>query len=118
MRSLLRALDPLPDDASVPVGWIRQELDGETVEEEDGRPLADLTVAEVAEELDRGASTVRGWLSAGKIPEAYRLHGREWRIPRSALREYLDRQARGEPTAELEGDGDLGAWRDRMREAG
>lgn len=75
------------------------------------RPVADLTVADLAEDLGKSESTIRSWLP---IPGAYKL-GAEWRIPREAWRAYLDRLAeqgseeppgiRSKPSA------DLGAWR-------
>ncbi len=94
---LARMIEPLPDGASVllPVETVRRwlELEGQGA---GSRPLSDLTIADVAEELDRSPSTVRGWLIAGDIPEAYKLQGREWRIPRGALRAFLDGQANGD----------------------
>lgn len=113
--SLADAVEGLPEDGAVtlPVGWLREQLDAEPEDEDE---LADLTVDEIAEELDRAPSTVRGWLGRGEIPEAYRLQGREWRVPRSALRRYLDRQGaeRGEKlrrNVRGRSSADLGAWR-------
>ena len=56
----------------------------------------DLTVEEVASETYRAPSTVRGWLLSGEL-DGYKLNRRDWRVPRSALRAYLDRQI--EPTS-------------------
>jgi excisionase family DNA binding protein len=72
-------------------------------------------VEEAAEEVQRSPSTVRSWLWAGTM-RGYKLNGRNWRIPRSALREYLDSQGRKAATVarvEVEEDGkvDLSAWR-------
>lgn len=114
LRSALAdAVDGLPEDGAVtlPVGWLREQLEAEPKDEDD---LSDLTVEEIAEELDRAPSTVRGWLGAGEIPEAYRLQGREWRVPRTALRRYLDRQGqedRSPPQVRSRSSADLGAWR-------
>jgi excisionase family DNA binding protein len=58
-------------------------------------PLADLTVEDVGRELNRAPSTIRGWLGSGSL-RGYRLNGREWRIPRQALKEFLEAQ-RSEP---------------------
>ncbi|MQA89232.1 MAG: helix-turn-helix domain-containing protein [Gemmatimonas sp.] len=52
----------------------------------------DLTVEQVAEELGRSGSTVRGWLAAAEFPNAFKLNRREWRIPISDVRTLLDRQ--------------------------
>jgi excisionase family DNA binding protein len=48
-------------------------------------PPRDLTVEEVAGEVHRADSTIRGWLLRGDL-RGYKLNGRDWRVPRSALR--------------------------------
>ena len=72
----------------------------------------DLPVEEVAELAGRSTSTVRGWLSAGKL-RGYKLHRRDWRVPRAALTEFLSAQAASSvedcPTEGI--DVDIGAWR-------
>jgi excisionase family DNA binding protein len=70
----------------------------------------DLTCEEVGEELGRSASTVRTWLIAGEL-RGYKLNRKSWRIPREALREYLDAQARGASSDDVNGDVDITAWR-------
>lgn len=71
----------------------------------------DLTVEEVAAETKRAVSTVRGWLISGALA-GYKLNGRDWRIPRSALRAYLDRQSETSgPESADAGPVDLGSWR-------
>jgi excisionase family DNA binding protein len=82
---------------SLPVDWLRQQL--ETAEmvhggTPGGAPaLDDLTVESAGKQLGRSASTLRTWCAAGLIPGAYRLRGREWRIPPAALQAMLDREA-------------------------
>lgn len=100
--TLRDALADLPDDALVPVKWIRERLGGTA----DDDRISDLTVAEVAAELDRSPSTVRGWCGDGKIDGAYRFRGREWRIPRSALRTFVEGERAGRETP-----ADLSDWR-------
>jgi len=56
----------------------------------DGR---DYSVLDLARLLGRGESTIRTWLGRGEIPGAYRIKGKEWRVPRAAWREFLDREA-------------------------
>ncbi len=74
--------------------------------------LADSTVDEVARELSRSRSTVREWCRAGEIPGAYRLNGREWRIPRSGLQKFLDGQGGSRPRRLGRcHETDLSAWR-------
>lgn len=107
----------LPSDASA-VTFTRADLlaliEGDGERPVDGR---DLTVEEVAEETGRAGSTVRGWLIAGEL-RGYKLNGRDWRVPRSALRDYLTGQTAGaqpETPPDTE-DVDIGAWR-KLRKA-
>lgn len=97
LARLAAMVEALPDGASValPVGWLRAELEAEGAESSSA-PLADLTVEALAAELGRSPSTVRGWLIEGSVPGAYKLRGREWRIPRAAVRAFLVDQASGE----------------------
>jgi len=96
-------LQGLPDDALMPVGWIRERLGSDTGPD----PVADLTVGEVAEELGRQPSTVRGWLGSGDL-DGYKLRGREWRVPREALRAFLEGERNGGPSEPT----NLGSWRE------
>ena len=86
-RDLSKALAPLPDDAQVPVRWVRELLD---CADDD---LADLTLERVASETGKAVSTVRGWCANGEL-RSYKLHGKQWRVPASALREFFDGQRR------------------------
>lgn len=106
----------LPDEALVPVGWIRSLLQGV---QHLGGAASDLglTVAEVAKPANRAPSTIRTWCAEGRLPGAYRLQGREWRIPQAALRALLEAD---QPEAERGAaarrrlrapQGGLGAWR-------
>ena len=117
----------LPDSASVtvPVGDLREwlECDGGA-----GGPdiMTDFTVDDVAELLGRTPACVRGWCRAHRVPGAFRLNGREWRIPKAGLRAYLERARDGQgyedactgtPPPDSTAPGrqgsaaDLGAWR-------
>lgn len=106
-RRLEALLEALPPGGSV-------TLDREALEELLGAeasgsgPVADLTVQEVADELDRAPSTVRGWLGSGDL-EGYRLRGREWRVPREALAAFLEEERSG---IREEEPADLGSWRE------
>lgn len=89
----------------MPVEWVRGLMEEEPPEDEG----VDLTVHDVAALLDRAPSTIRTWCGAGRFPGAYRLQGREWRIPRADLRGLRDPME-----GDSSGDGgpvDLGAWR-------
>lgn len=83
----------------------------------DSEPLAlemktrDMSVEKVAEEVGRAPSTVRGWLIAGEL-RGYKLNGKSWRVPRAALREYLEAQTTSSPTPQRPtGEVDIRAWR-------
>jgi excisionase family DNA binding protein len=104
----------MPEEAAVslPVVWLRARLEEEA--REGGGPDRLLTLEEVAEVVGRAVSTVRSWCNSGRIEGAFRLNGRDWRVPESALRKYLESQQRDEVTGERNGVGgsvDLGSWR-------
>lgn len=99
------ALARLPDDALVPVWWVREQLDAS------GPTLpADVGVSEVATALGRSESTVRSWIRDGRLPGAYRL-GRCWRVPHDALCEIRSRPASAEGAPEVGDTLRLDAWR-------
>ena len=125
-----------PAGATVPVAWLAELLALDAAEANGGDAgharhggsaadvTVDLTVPQLAERFERGESTIRGWLAAGAFPGAYRLHGREWRIPAAAV-EAMQRAAAAEAER---GDGadaagqdqrasatpDLGEWRKHL----
>jgi excisionase family DNA binding protein len=73
----------------------------------------DLTVENVAEEVGRAPSTVRGWLIEGQL-QGYKLNGRDWRVTRDGLRAYLDAQREAADLSsgqEETEDVDISAWR-------
>jgi hypothetical protein len=98
LRVLRTLADALPPGASVTLDgvWLRAELEEAEAVDVNGDSadsrLADVTVERVAEELGRSGSTVRGWIAAAAFPNAFQLNRREWRIPSSDLRAFLDRQ--------------------------
>jgi excisionase family DNA binding protein len=74
-------------------------------------PTDDLTVADLAARFQRSASTVRGWIEAGRFPGAYKLRGRDWRVSPAAVDAFREHERR-RPSR---GTHDLGAWRRRQR---
>lgn len=107
-------LEALPDDATVTVrvGWLRSVLGARADAEPSVRLLTPLTVVEVAAQMGRSESTVRGWLGSGEL-EGFRV-GREWRVRPEAIEAYYARAEHDhEHGADDDlGDDDLGAWRD------
>ena len=106
LRQLATAL---PSDGSVT--FTRADLVA-LLEEEPGRVSAgsarDMTVEEVGAEIGRAPSTIRGYLIS-KALLGYKLNHRDWRVPRAALREYLEAQAT--QWSETPGEVDITAWR-------
>ena len=116
LRDRLRQLaDALPSDRSA-ITLTRADLtallEAEPVQASTPATARDLTVEDVAAETCRATSTVRTWLISGAL-RGYKLNGRDWRVPRAALREYLEGQA-GHPEppgGEPPGEVDITAWR-------
>ena len=107
-------------NVTLPVAELREWLseDGAYTTHDDGEAVTDLTCEDMAAKFGRTAACVRGWCRAGSIPGAYRLNGREWRVPTAGLRAFLNGQrnggSAGEPrrTKARGRHGDLSAWRD------
>lgn len=107
---LSKLLAELPGDALLSVSWIRARLNAPVVVEADG----DLSCADVAALLHRKPGTIRAWCFRAEIVGAYRLNGKDWRIPRKSLRAYLDKQSAGQCPVGASSV-DLGAWRNKGR---
>ncbi len=108
---LRQIVTALPEQASVtlPVVVVKEWLDLEVDD-----PLADLTVADVAEQLRRSPGTIRDWIRRGEL-KAYQL-GKEYRVTRPALTTFCQQQRNGPQTSERSAAApgsrsDLGAWR-------
>jgi hypothetical protein len=85
-RDVLRALvDGAPPGTTISVraDWIAELVAG-IPEQREGVEV-DLTTGEVGRLLSRDEKTVASWCRSGLLTGAYRLRGREWRIPRAAL---------------------------------
>lgn len=84
----LHLVGPLPTDALVPIGWVRDQLDEAGAVAAVEQPVTDLTCEAVARALGRTASTVRGWLVSGML-RGYKLRGREWKVPPAEVERFL-----------------------------
>lgn len=113
LRQLAAALPSDDSAVSFTRADLRAMLEEDDVHESDVI-LRDLRVEEVAEQTCRSPSTVRSWLISGQL-RGYKLQGREWRVPGSALRDFLNKQpsnrARGVTSVDELEDVDIGAWR-------
>lgn len=110
---LRRLAEALPSEDSA-VTLTRGDLKALLASEYRGGEVTsrDMTVDEVAAEVGRARSTVRGWLLAGEL-EGYKLNGRDWRIPRSAVQRYIANQNSAQGAARpVDHEVDIGAWRD------
>jgi hypothetical protein len=65
----------------------------------------DLRVTDLAARFHRSASTIRDWCEHARFEGAYKLNGRDWRIPHAAVDAFLARQRGETPGSQL------GAWR-------
>lgn len=88
--TLLEQLRAMPPGSLVPANWVVEQLKDSRSAEPAG--CQDPTVQQLADELGRSPSTVRGWIGQNTFPNAYRLNHREWRVPRGDVAAYLDRQ--------------------------
>jgi excisionase family DNA binding protein len=94
VAELRRNLECLPRETMVPVGWVLERLPlTESNEAAPGDVEVDFTCEEVAKLLHRKPPTVRAWCAVGRFPGAWRLNGKQWRIPRAAIREFQHQQS-------------------------
>lgn len=118
LRALLgelhAALPPgAPVTVTLPREWVAalvESADGPRTAE-DGSQGVPMTAGKVGDLLGRSAASVRAWCASGRLPGAFRLQGREWRIPRAALDRFLANAAAGRDGAEQAPD--LSRWRRR-----
>ncbi len=111
LERLRAALAAMPPGALVPRDWLLEQLtDGSAGVPAPVAPaplaLVDLTIRDLAQVFVKRPSTVRAWVERGDFPGAYKLQGKEWRVPPSALEAFqsLQRQ-RARSTSRLS------AWR-------
>jgi hypothetical protein len=103
----------LPPGASVTLdGAALAELLAEPGGAEQPEPAAELmTVQQLAHRFQRAPSTVRGWLEAGRFPGAYRLRGRDWRVPSAAAAAFEATEQGGPVLGTVPTRGALDDWR-------
>lgn len=106
LEALRRALTAMPPGSLVPRDWLLEQLSSVSPATSESPALVDLTIGDLAGLFGKRPSTVRAWVERGDFPGAYKLHGKEWRIPVSAVEAFQHRQRqRAAP-----GSG-LSAWR-------
>lgn len=109
LESLRAALAAMPSGALVPRDWLLEQLSGDSPDAvastAASTAVVDLTIADLAGLFHKRPSTVRAWVERGDFPGAYKLYGREWRVPVSAVEAFQDGQRRAKS------DSRLSAWR-------
>src|SRR2546426_3659899 len=102
----------MPPGALVPRDWLLEQL----TDASPGAPapvapapaaLVDLRIRDLAQVFAKRPSTVRAWVERGDFPGAYKLHGKEWRVPVSAVEAFQNWQRRRTAKSEAR----LSAWR-------
>ena len=126
LRALAAALPPggsvLLSRAAID-HWLAEEGAGSSTSSGGQLEQLALTVDQAAERLGRAGSTIRTWLSQGDaFPHAFKLRGRQWRIPYADIVAFLEAEAqRYHQPAELEPSDsdpeDTSAWRQHLRRA-
>ena len=112
VEPLRAALAAMPPGTLVPRDWVLEQLKAGVEGGLAPAPsrIVDLTIRDLAGAFGKSPSTVRAWLERGDFPGAYKLNGKQWRIPASAVEAFQFRQ-RG-PVGPLRRDGGrLSAWR-------
>ena len=92
LENLRAALAGMPSGTLVPRDWLLEQLSGNSTPTSSGSSPVDLPIAELARLFGKRPSTVRAWLERGDFPGAYKLHGKEWRIPAEAIERFQQEQ--------------------------
>ena len=95
----------MPSGTLVPRDWVLKQLTGASPTPSESPAPIDLTVGDLGRLFGKRPSTVRAWVERGDFPGAYKLHGKEWRVPMSAVELFQNGQRRGKSAA------GLSAWR-------
>lgn len=105
----------LPPGALLPRDWLLEQLAATSPTPPPSAapaapPRVDLTVGDLARLFGKQPSTVRGWVERGDFPGAYKLHGKEWRVPASSIEAFQERYRTG-PWAKARAVSRLSGWR-------
>lgn len=90
--SLRSALALMPPGTLVPRDWLLDRLSGAEAAQTPSTALVDLTIQDLAKMFGKRPSTVRAWVERGDFAGAYKLHGKEWRVPTDSVREFQEQQ--------------------------
>jgi len=112
LETLQKALATMPAGTLVPRDWVLEQLSDclpsvPAMETPAPRAFLDLTIRDLAKLFGKQPSTVRAWVERGDFPGAYKLQGKEWRVPASAVEAFQNAQRRRTVKSEAR----LSAWR-------
>src|SRR5438093_2131027 len=112
LESLRGALTAMPPGALVPRDWLLEQLgdvspDAPTPVVPAPPAHVDVTIRGLAQLFGKQPSTVRAWVERGDFTGAYKLHGKEWRVPVSAVEAFQN----GERRRTAKSESPLSAWR-------
>ena len=110
LEALRTALMAMPPGTLVPRDWVLEKL-GAGGDSPILATAIDLTIPALAELFGKRPSTVRAWVERGDFAGAYKLHGKEWRVPLAALEAFQDSQRRHTRTNRGGKAARVGAWR-------
>ncbi len=82
----------MPPGTLVPRDWLLDRLSGAEPAQNASTALVDLTIQDLAKMFGKRPSTVRAWVERGDFAGAYKLHGKEWRVPADSVREFQEQQ--------------------------
>lgn len=84
----------MPPGTLVPRDWLLDQLSDAGVGQAPSTALVDLTIPDLAKMFGKRPSTVRAWVERGDFAGAYKLHGKEWRVPADSVRRFQEQQRR------------------------
>ena len=115
LERLKRDVEAMPPGALLPRNWLLDRLSDDRPSPSlppGPAPKVDLGVRDLSRLFAKRPSTVRAWLERGDFPGAYKLQGKEWRVPASGIDAFQDRQRIGVHAAPRDGaKGRLSDWR-------
>ena len=82
----------MPPGTLVPRDWLLDQLSNAGVIQAPSTALVDLTIPDLAQMFGKRPSTVRAWVERGDFAAAYKLHGKEWRVPADSVRQFQEQQ--------------------------
>lgn len=111
IREMIANVEDATAPVTLPKVWVEELLNAHTPRRSElgPEPLGGYTIAQVAAAFHRDHTTIWAWVQAGEFSGAYRLQGREWRLPLKGIEAFLARQQA--PREKGRRQISLGSWR-------